>query len=186
MEIITTLLIAIGLSMDALVVSVTSGLIINSPKIKDAIKIAGSFGLFQAFMPMVGWASGLRISNFISSFDHWIAFFILVFLGIKIIYETMKKESKKEQFDPLDNRVLMVLSIATSIDALAIGLSFAFLKVNIILPILIIGFVTFIICFTGFFIGDKFGHFFENKVKLLGGLILIIIGFRILLEHLFS
>ncbi|KYC45812.1 MAG: hypothetical protein APG12_00792 [Candidatus Methanofastidiosum methylothiophilum] len=184
MEIITILLIAIGLSMDALAVSVTSGLIIHSPQIKDAVKIAGSFGIFQAFMPLLGWISGLKISNLISSFDHWVAFFILIFLGIKIIYETMKKESKKEQFNPLDTQVLLVLSIATSIDALAIGLSFAFLDVNIFLPILIIGFVTFIICFIGFFIGDKFGHFFENKVKLLGGLILILIGFKILFGHL--
>lgn len=95
MEIIIILLIAIGLSMDALAVSVTSGLVINSPQIKDALKIAGSFGLFQAFMPLVGWASGLKISNFISSFDHWIAFFILSFLSLKIIYESIKKESKK-------------------------------------------------------------------------------------------
>ncbi|KYC53149.1 MAG: hypothetical protein AMQ74_00481 [Candidatus Methanofastidiosum methylothiophilum] len=185
MELISVILIAIGLSMDALAVSVTSGIIIKNPKISDALKISASFGIFQAIMPLIGWISGIKISNFISSFDHWIAFLILVFLGFKIIYETLMSDSKKETFNPLDFQVLMLLSIATSIDALAVGLSFAFLEMDIMGPFLIIGFVTFMICFIGFFIGDKFGHFFENKIKMVGGVILIIIGFRILIEHIF-
>ncbi|HGJ66785.1 TPA: manganese efflux pump, partial [bacterium] len=151
-----------------------------------ALKISASFGIFQAIMPLIGWISGIKISNFISSFDHWVAFFILVFLGLKITYETLKSESKEENFNPLDFKVLMALSVATSIDALAVGLSFAFLEMDILVPFLIIGFVTFIICFIGFFVGDKFGHFFENKIKIIGGIILIIIGFRILIEHIFS
>ena len=122
MELFSVLLIAIGLSMDALAVSVTSGLIIQNPRVKDALKIASSFGAFQAIMPLIGWLSGIKISRFISSFDHWIAFFILIFIGGKIIYESIKPESKDESFNPLDFRVLMVLSIATSIDALAVGL----------------------------------------------------------------
>ncbi|NMC60470.1 MAG: manganese efflux pump [Candidatus Methanofastidiosa archaeon] len=186
MELFTILLIAIGLSVDALAVSVTSGLVIKNPKINDALKISASFGIFQAFMPLIGWVSGIKISNLISSFDHWIAFFILVFIGIKTIYETTRSESKEKKFNPLDFKVLMALSIATSIDALAVGLSFAFLEIDIVGPFLIIGFVTFIICFIGFFMGDKFGHLFENKVKVIGGAILIIIGFRILIEHVIS
>ncbi len=185
MELFSVILIAIGLSMDALAVSVTSGILIKKPRVKDALKLATSFGAFQAIMPLLGWISGIKIYRYISTFDHWLAFFILLLIGVKIIYESLKQESKDESFNPLDFKVLMILSIATSIDALAVSLSLAFLEMDIIGPFLIIGVVTFIICFMGFFIGDKFGHLFENKIKILGGIILIFIGFRILVEHLF-
>ncbi len=184
MDLFSIIFIAFGLAMDAFAVSVTSGITIKQLKIRNALKIALFFGAFQAFMPVIGWLAGLSLRAFISSVDHWIAFGLLFFVGCKIIYESVKLEPRERTIDPLDVSILLMLSIATSIDALVVGVSFAFLKVSIATPVIIIGVVTFILSFTGVYIGDRFGHFFEKKIEIAGGVILIGIGTKILVEHL--
>jgi len=182
MNFITVFGIGIGLSMDALAVSITNGFIIKKLKIQHALRIAFSFGFFQALMPVIGWGVGLSFRKYIQHIDHWIAFALLSFIGGKMIYESITCNEKIK--DCLHFPTLFFLSIATSIDALAVGLSFSFLKVEIITPAVIIGLTTFIICFIGIYVGNKIGHFFEKKLALLGGVILIIIGIKILIEHI--
>ena len=184
MDMVSIIFIAFGLAMDAFAVSITSGLTIKQLKINNALKIALSFGLFQAVMPITGWLAGLSLRDFISSVDHWIAFGLLSFIGCKMIYESIKMESSEKQLDPLNVYVLLILSVATSIDALAVGVTFAFLKISIVAPVIVIGIVTFLLSVLGVFVGDKFGHLFEKKVEILGGLVLIGIGTKILIEHL--
>jgi putative Mn2+ efflux pump MntP len=184
MDIITIIAIAVGLAMDAFAVSITSGTTIKRLKINHALQIAAFFGAFQAFMPVIGWLAGLGLISFISGIDHWIAFGLLVFIGCKMIYESIKIESREDKSNPLNFYVLLMLSVATSIDALAVGLSFAFLKISIATPIIVIGTVTFMLSFVGVFAGNKFGHFFENKIEIAGGIVLIGIGLKILVEHL--
>jgi len=184
MSIITILFIAFGLSMDAFAISITSGLIIKRLKITHALRIAFFFGLFQAIMPIIGWLAGITLKNFIAGTDHWIAFGLLSFIGCKMIYESTKMERNEKEFDPLNTYVLLLLSIATSVDALAVGLSLSLLKILIVTPAVIIGIVTFLLCLIGVYIGDKFGHFFERKIEVFGGLVLIGIGIKILIQHL--
>lgn len=181
---IAIVLIAFGLAMDAFAVSITSGLTIKRLKIKNALRIAMFFGLFQAIMPLVGWLAGLSLRGLISGVDHWIAFGLLGMIGCKMIFESTKMESDKKAVDPLNIYVLLMLSIATSIDALAVGLSLSFLRVSIVTPAIIIGVITFLLSLLGVFVGNRLGHFFENKIEATGGLILIGIGIRILIEHL--
>jgi len=183
MSMITVLLIAIGLAMDALAVSITSGLTINDLRIRNALTIALFFGAFQAFMPLLGWLGGVSAREVITGIDHWIAFGLLCLIGCKMIYESTRLGSDDKETDPLDIHVLLILAIATSIDALAVGVSFAFLKMAIITPALIIGLITFSLSFLGVYVGNISGHFFENKIEVLGGLILIGIGVKILIEH---
>ena len=135
------------------------------------------------FMPIIGWSAGLGLKEFIMGVDHWIAFGLLTFIGTKMIHDSTKKKSDKKE-NRLNIHTLLTLSIATSIDALVVGLSFTFLQTHIATPIIIIGIVTFTLSLTGFFFGNKAGHFFGNKIKIIGGLILIGIGIRILIEHL--
>lgn len=184
MDIIAIIFIALGLAMDAFAVSVTSGLIIKNLHIKNALKIALFFGAFQAIMPIIGWLAGLSVRDLIAGFDHWIAFGLLCFIGSRMIYESIKPEQNKTPIDPLNIYVLLLLSIATSIDALAVGLSFAFIDISIATPVIIIGLVTFILSYIGVSIGARVGHFFEKKMEIAGGLILIGIGAKILIEHL--
>jgi len=184
MDIITILFIAVGLSMDAFAVSITSGLTIKNLKVNNALKIAIFFGSFQAIMPLIGWLAGLSVRSFISGVDHWIAFGLLSFVGGKMIYESITTKPTSKENNPLNVYVLFVLSVATSIDALAVGLSLSFLNISIAMPVVIIGVVTFLLSFFGVFIGDRFGHFFEKKIEIVGGLILIGIGIKILIEHL--
>lgn len=184
MDTITTLFIAFGLAMDAFAVSITSGIAIKHLKIHHALRISGSFGLFQAFMPLIGWLAGLSLMNYISGVDHWIAFGLLAFIGSKMIYESISLEKTEKETNPLNIYVLLMLSIATSIDALAVGVSFAFLQIAIVTSVIIIGTITFALSFLGVFAGGKFGHIFENKIEIAGGLVLIAIGTKILLEHL--
>lgn len=183
MDIVSIIFIAVGLAMDAFAVSITSGIAIRKLKVNHAIRIALFFGSFQAIMPVLGWFSGLALKGFISSVDHWIAFGLLSFIGCKMIYESFKVE-EGDRTSPLNIGILFILSIATSIDALAVGISFAFLGISIVTPVIVIGVITFILSLSGVFIGNKFGHLFEKKVEVLGGLILIGIGIKILLEHL--
>jgi putative Mn2+ efflux pump MntP len=180
---ITNILIALGLAADAFAVSLSSGIQIKNIKINKALKIALSFGLFQALMPLIGWWLGLSLRDLISSVDHWVAFGLLSFIGSRMIYESTQ-EVNNRKFNPLDIYTLLILSIATSLDALAVGVGFAVLKTSILAAISVIGFITFFLCFIGVFVGHKFGNLFQNKIEILGGLILICIGSRILFEHL--
>lgn len=184
MESLSTVLMAIGLSADAFAVSITSGLLIKNIKVNKALKIALFFGGFQALMPLIGWFVGLTCREFLAQFDHWIAFGLLGCIGIKMIYEASDQEAEKCKFNPMDFYTLLTLAIATSLDAFAAGLGLSVLKSSLALSITIIGIITFIFCFIGVFIGHKFGNFFEQKIEIIGGLILIFIGGKILFEHL--
>lgn len=177
-------LIGVGLSMDAFAVSVCKGL--NMPKLnlKYAFTMALFFGGFQALMPFLGWALGKRFEKYITAFDHWIAFILLAFIGIKMIIESFKKDEESKQQTVFNIKELFLLAVATSIDALAAGITFAFLKVNIFEAITLIGLTTFVFTLLGVLIGRKFGSWFESKAELLGGAILVLIGLKILLEHL--
>jgi len=183
-DFLTITFIALGLAMDCLAVSITSGITIKQLRLNNALQIALFFGSFQAFMPVIGWLAGLGLRDFITGVDHWVAFGLLGLIGLKMIYESSRLESEKKEINPLNMYVLSMLSIATSIDALAIGVSFAFLRIRLIASIIIIGAITFILSFIGVFVGNRAGHFFEKKIELAGGLILIGIGTKILIGHL--
>ena len=180
----TILLIAIGLAMDCLAVSVSSGCVIRNLRIGHALRIAFFFGFFQALMPIIGWLAGLSLRGLVMEVDHWIAFFLLDAIGLKMIYESRKLDLEKKGRDPLNLYVLFMLSVATSMDALAVGVTFAVLHVSILLVVFIIGLVTFVISFIGVFVGDCMGHFFEKKIEMIGGFLLIGIGTKILIEHM--
>ncbi len=184
MHFITIFFIAFGLAMDAFAVSITSGIAIKNLRIGHALQIALFFGAFQAIMPVMGWLAGIGLKDYISGVDHWVAFALLSAIGCKMIYESMKMKSDRKEINPLNIYVLLFFSIATSIDALAIGISFAFLRIAIISPVLAIGAITFLLSFLGVYIGDRLGHFFEQKMELIGGLLLIAIGLKVLVEHL--
>ena len=174
---IEVLLLAIGLSMDSLAVSVTGGAVLkNNCTAGNIIKIASVLGIFQAGMTVIGYTMG---------FDHWIAFTLLLYLGGKMIYDSTKEEEEDGKFDPLCNRTLCGLGIATSIDALAVGISLAILKSPLLLQASTIGVVTFAISAFGVYFGNRFGKRIDLKLDLIGGLILIGIGTKILIEHLF-
>ncbi len=185
MSLASIFLIAVGLAMDAFAVSIASGLAIKNLRLRHALLIATFFGAFQGIMPLIGWVAGFSFRDYIAAVDHWIAFVLLSIIGIKMIAEAFKLEESENQRDPLNVHVLFILAIATSIDALAVGLSFACLNVTIIGPALIISIVTFCLSILGVMIGEKFGHLFEKRIEVLGGIILIGIGLKILIEHLF-
>lgn len=182
MGIIEILLIGVGLAMDAFAVSICKGLSMKSLSFKKSIIIGLYFGIFQAGMPLVGFLLGKGFEDFVVAIDHWIAFILLLFIGINMIKEVFKDEECAN--DDISFKTMVVLAIATSIDALAVGITFAFLKVNILIATILIGIVTFIISIFGVVIGNKFGDKFEKKAKLLGGIILIGMGVKILIEHL--
>jgi len=184
MNIVTITILAFGLAMDAFAVSITSGLAIKKLHINNALKIAVFFGSFQAVMPLIGWLAGNSLKDYISGIDHWIIFVLLSLIGCKMIYGSMKGTSNKKKINPLNFSVLLVLSITTSIDALAVGVSFSLINVFFLPPIIIIGMVTFLLSFVGVYIGNTAGHFFENKIEIAGGAILIGIGIKILIEHM--
>ncbi|TFG65001.1 MAG: manganese efflux pump [Spirochaetales bacterium] len=187
MNLLSIIGVALGLSMDAFAVSVANGFMIKELKFRHVLTIALSFGLFQAIMPVLGWAAGSLFSSFIMQVDHWVAFGLLAFVGGKMIYESQKKEEpgcEEGKKDCTHFPTLLLLSLATSIDALAVGLTFAFLDILIILPVVIIGGITFVVCLAGVYIGEKTGHLFENKFELIGGVIIIGIGIKIVIEHL--
>jgi manganese efflux pump family protein len=183
MTLLTIFLTGVGLSMDAFAVSISSGITIKRPSLGNAAMIAGFFGGFQALMPLIGWLGGRFLSDFLQGVDHWIAFGILSVIGAKMVYEALRGE-KGNVINPLNLAVLASLAVATSIDALAIGISFAFLSIPIVLAAVIIGGVTFAICFAGVLAGDRFGHHLGGKAEIVGGLVLIGIGMKILLEDL--
>lgn len=182
MGVLELILIAVGLAMDAFAVSVCKGLSMSKMEWKKAVVIGLYFGGFQALMPLIGYVLGVGFEDKIKSLDHWIAFILLVFIGMNMIKEAF--ETKEESNDKIDFKTMIILSIATSIDALAVGVTFAFLNVNIMLAISLIGIITFIISMIGVKIGNVFGDKYETKAELAGGFILIFLGVKILLEHL--
>lgn len=183
MELLSAAMIGVGLAADAFAVSLSSGFIIKHIKIEKALKIALFFGIFQAIMPLIGWLAGLSFRELISAIDHWIIFFLLAAIGGKMIYEALQAEQEK-LFNPLDFYTLLGLSLATSLDALGVGVGLSVVKTPMLLACTVIGVVTFFLSFFAVFIGHKFGDLFKSKIEVLGGFILIGIGFKILLEHL--
>lgn len=183
MGIVELLLIGIGLAMDAFAVSVCKGLSLKKLSIKKALIVGIYFGLFQGGMPVIGYFLGSTFESLITQIDHWIAFILLLFIGGNMIKESLSKECEDSN-DKVDFRTMLPLAIATSIDALAIGITFAFLKVNILVAVLIIGIITFVLSFIGVIVGKKVGCKYKNKAEFIGGIILILMGIKILLEHL--
>lgn len=185
MSFIEIILLAIGLSMDSLAVSVTSGTLIPKLKATNVIKIASILGLFQALMTLGGYWLGWSFKKYIVSFDHWIAFILLLYLGGKMVYEGFRSHDEESKINPLSIKNLCCLGIATSIDAMAIGVSLACLSSSIAFEASIIGIVTFILSGLGVYLGHHFGRKINMRFELIGGIILIGIGIKILIEHLF-
>lgn len=183
MGLIELFLIAVGLSMDAFAVSVCKGLAMPKCTFKKAAIVGLWFGGFQALMPAIGYILGAQFQEAIASIDHWIAFVLLALIGGNMIHESLDND-EEEADASLDVKTMFLLAVATSIDALAIGITFAFLKVSIIPAVCFIGIVTFIISFAGVKIGNVFGARYKNKAEIVGGVILILLGLKILLEHL--
>lgn len=183
MSFFTVLFVAVALSMDSFAVSVSNGCVLQKIRIKTVVKIAFIYAVFQGGMSLIGWFSASFFKYAINSFDYWIAFVLLLIIGLKMIYESFDK-STKISGDPLKNRTLILMGFATSIDALAVGAGFAFLQVNIFTASLLIGLITFVFSYAGVLIGCKTSYYLKDKAELAGGIILIIIGFRILFETL--
>ncbi|MBR5134630.1 MAG: manganese efflux pump [Clostridia bacterium] len=189
MQLWELLLIAVGLSMDAFAVAVCKGLNMRRLSISQMLLIALFFGGFQALMPLVGWFVGSQFASFIEGFDHWVAFGLLAFLGGKMLFEAIKGDDEDEccscQGEKVKLSELTLLAVATSIDALAVGITFALLPdTNITLSVILIGVVTFVLSAVGVIIGNKCSARFEKKAEIAGGAILILLGVKILLEHL--
>lgn len=181
------ILIGVGLSMDAFAVSMCKGLAMRKFNAGHALIIGAYFGGFQALMPTVGWLLGRSFEGIIKSVDHWVAFGLLAIIGGKMVYDSLHEsedESEAESNPGIDHHEMLLLAVATSIDALAVGITFAFLSVNIVPAATAIGLTTFTISFAGVAIGNKFGDRFRDKAQLAGGIVLIAIGTKILIEHL--
>lgn len=184
MGIIELFLIAVGLSMDAFAVSVCKGLAMKKCAWTKAGIVGLYFGVFQAGMPLLGYVLGVQFSHVITSIDHWIAFVLLGIIGLNMIRESREEEEACEEEDSLQVKEMLVLAVATSIDALAVGITFAFLQVEIVPAVAFIGVTTFLLSAGGVKIGNVFGVKYKSKAELAGGLILILMGTKILLEHL--
>ena len=180
--------LAVALAMDCFAVSIASGIILKKIEWKTIGFMSFCFGLFQAVMPVIGWLLTNRFRSLIENFDHWIAFGLLLFLGGRMIWEDIRKNKNEAHFALSSLKVILTLAVATSIDALAVGISFVCLGMNefnlILYPVSVIGLVSFVFALVGFFIGIFIGRRFNWPVSMIGGLILIVIGFKILLEHL--
>ncbi len=182
MDLLSLICISIALSMDAFSVSICKGLATRKFSLRTALSCGLWFGFFQAIMPLIGYFFGVQFEHFINSIDHWIAFVLLLLLGSKMIREAFSGDYKDEKES--DMKTMPLLAVATSIDALAVGVSFAFLKVNIWKSVLLIGITTFVFSFAGVRIGNIFGVKYSKIAEITGGVILVLIGTKILLEHL--
>ena len=189
MSILEIWLLAVSLAIDCFTVSITSGIILHRIRWGIFLKMAFLFGLFQAAMPFLGWLGASRFNHLIETYDHWIAFALLAFLGIRMIREHFKDEEERS-FDPTRMKVILTLAVATSIDALAVGISFAFTGFrtlsSLLYPLTAIGIASFVISLAGSLIGVFFGKSFNLRVEIFGGLVLIGIGVKILFEHLLA
>ena len=184
MSVIELLVLALGLSMDAFAVSICKGLSVPKLQAKHCLICGVYFGGFQALMPLIGWALGIRFQSMITNIDHWIAFVLLAVIGANMIKESFSKEEECPDAS-FGFKTMPTLAVATSIDALAVGVTFAFLNVSIVPAVLLIGATTFVCSAVGVKIGNVFGNRFQSKAEFLGGLVLIAIGLKILIEHLF-
>lgn len=187
MGIAELLLIAVGLSMDAFAVSICRGLGMRRLNLRTAAVLALFFGCFQALMPLVGWALGGQLMWLIAPVDHWVAFVLLAFIGGKMLWEAFHEDDEGcgcEDTSAIDLREFLVLAVATSIDALAAGISFAALNVDIVASVSLIGVITFALSFVGVAVGHFFGARYERPASVVGGVVLILIGLKVLLEHL--
>lgn len=186
-DFLSILLIAVGLSADCFAVALSGGIANRNHSLLQALRVSFSFGFFQSLMLVLGWLAGRTVVEFISSFDHWIAFALLAFVGGKMLWEAFHPEDDEEkEIDISRGFLLLTLSIATSIDSLAVGLSFAFLEVNIGLAIPVIGIVAFMFTVLGFLAGKRAGRLLDRRAEALGGLILLGIALKVLLSHLFE
>ena len=186
MQLVEMILIGVSLSMDAFAVSICHGLSMRKFNPRHAGLVGLFFGGFPAIMPVLGWLLGSQFARYIERFDHWVAFLLLAFIGGKMIWEVARGGEDDAEIDDerLDLRRLFVLAVATSIDALAVGISFGVLRVNIAMAAATIGVTTFVICIAGVAVGFRFGSKYKEKAELAGGVMLILIGLKILLEHL--
>ena len=184
MSIIELFILAVGLSMDAFAVSICKGLSLGKIKWKHMVIAGAWFGGFQALMPLIGYFLGIGFSDFVSNFSHWIAFALLLIIGGNMIKEALGKDDDEESNASMKFKAMLLLAIATSIDALAVGVTFAFLDVAIVPAILFIGVVTFVFSAAGIKIGSLFGTKYKSKAEIVGGVILILLGIKILLEGL--
>jgi putative Mn2+ efflux pump MntP len=187
MDWMSLIALACALAMDAFAVAIVTGLTLNPLSKRQVFRLSFHFGLFQALMPILGWLAGNALYKYIATFDHWIAFGLLAFVGGKMFWEALEKdEGRASSKDPTSGWDLVILSVATSIDALAVGLSLAMLGSTILIPAAIIGIVAATFTITGMFLGRRIGTRWGKRVEVAGGLILIAIGLKILLEHLFA
>lgn len=175
--------IAVALAMDAFAVALAAGAVIEPLTGRHVFRLGFHFGFFQAMMPVIGWLAGVTIQPWISAYDHWVAFALLAFVGGNMIREALKDEDQREPADPSRGMTLVMLSIATSIDALAVGLSLAVIGVDIALPALVIGLVAGILTVIGLFLGRRVGTIWGKRVEIFGGVVLLAIGVKIVLEH---
>jgi manganese efflux pump family protein len=185
MDLITIFLLAVGLGIDAFSVAIGIGAANNQNKSwQPVLRMASVFGAFQFIMPIIGWLAGLTVVGIITNYDHWVAFALLAYVGCKLIWEALKKEEEKEINDQTKGLPLLLLSIVTSIDALAVGFSFSVLKAQILFPAVIIGIVCFFMTAIGMLFGKGLAKIFGKKVGIFGGLVLIAIGLKILIDHM--
>ncbi len=184
LEVLPVFIIALGLSADCFAVTLSGSVTMRTVSPIQALRTAFTFGFFQALMPVLGWLAGRTVVDLIADYDHWLAFVLLTLIGVRMIWQSLRGEEEAKQVDITRGLTLFTLAFATSIDALAVGLTFAFLEVNIVSASLIIGAVTFIISAFGFFLGKRAGQRLGKRAEILGGLVLIAIGLRILLTHI--
>ena len=184
MSVIEIALLGVSLAMDAFAVSITTGITLKDLRWKHALKVGLFFGGFQFLMPLIGYLAGSTFVRYIESVDHWIAFGLLAFIGGKMVYECIRPGEEEQVANPTATGKLLVLAVATSIDALAVGVTFAFLQVDIVPAVLFIGCTTFVISAVGVKVGAVFGARFQHQAELLGGVVLVLMGVKILAEHL--
>lgn len=177
-------IIAVSLAMDALSVSIAGGMQAKRVKLLNALKVSFFFGIFQAFMPVIGWLIGDVMQGYVAAIDHWVAFFLLGFIGVNMIRMALS-EKEEDKKDILHLKNLLILSVATSIDALIVGITLSVLEIPFLVSIITIGLVTFILCFFGYIFGSTLGRIFGKRIEIIGGVALIAIGIKILLEHIF-
>ena len=182
MGIAELVIIAVGLSMDAFAVSIGKGLSLKQIKLRHVLSVGLWFGGFQALMPLIGYLLGATFTAVVSDFDHWIAFFLLGIIGFNMIRDSFSKEEEKHD-DDFSFRTMFMLAVATSIDALAVGVSFAFLSVDLWISVALIGLITFAFSAVGLKIGNIFGNKYKSKAEFTGGVVLVLMGVKILVEH---
>ena len=187
MDWVQLILIAVSLSMDAFAVALCKGLCMKRINYRHAGMIALAFGFFQGMMPLIGWFLGKQFEQYITPIDHWIAFVLLGYIGGKMIWDALHEDNEGQACEieeRLDLKELLIMAVATSIDALAVGITFAFLQISIVPSVCAIGLITLALSFVGVIVGNRFGNRFQSKAQLAGGTVLVLIGLRILLEHL--